>query len=64
MTIPHENVQYGAHAGTIDPASPVLTGLDILGVVVAAVMLLLPLTAGGTHYSGVGWEKTETAGER
>jgi hypothetical protein len=38
--------------------------LDILGVVVAAAMLLLPLTAGGTHYSHVGWEQTESGSAR
>ena len=36
-------------------SGPTFTGLDILGGIVAAAMLLLPLTAAATHASHQGW---------
>jgi hypothetical protein len=46
---------------TVD-GGPTFSGLDIMGGIVAAVMLLLPLTAAATHYSHQGWpaEQSET----
>ncbi len=64
MAITNDTVQYGTNTRAIDTSSPTSSGLDILGVVVAAAMLLLPLTAGGTHYSHVGWEQTESGSAR
>ena len=55
MTLSHDTPRYpDPHHATVD-SGPTFTGLDILGGLVAAVMLLLPLTAAATHYSHQGW---------
>ena len=45
----------GAYTG-----SPLFSSLDIVGGIAAAAMLLLPLTAAGTHYSHQGWDTVQT----
>ena len=54
MTITNDNVQYEANYRAIYVSSSTLSGSEILGVSVAAVMLLLLLPAGGTDYSKAG----------
>jgi hypothetical protein len=43
-------------------SGPTFSGLDILGGIVAVVMVLGPLTAAGTHASHQGWptEQSQT----
>lgn len=54
MTIASESSYHAT--GRTD--GPLFSSLDIAGGIVAAVMILLPLTAGATHYSRLGWNDT------
>ncbi len=64
MTLTQDAIRYQDtyRQSTVD-SGPTFSGLDIMGGIVAAVMLLLPLTAAGTHYSHQGWP-TEQATTR
>jgi len=62
MTIPNES-SYNALKPDYTEGS-LFSPLDIMGGIVAAAMLLLPLTAGATHYSKVGWDTVQTEKSR
>ncbi len=63
MTITQDANRYEEtyRQSTVD-SGPTFSGLDVIGGIVAAAMLLLPLTAAATHYSHQGWptEQSET----
>jgi hypothetical protein len=58
MTIPNYGTQ-DSRISTVD-SGPTFTGLDILGGIVAILMILGPLTAAGTHASHQGWPAEQT----
>jgi hypothetical protein len=63
MTITNETGPYRS-ASSDYTGGPLFSSLDILGGIVAAAMLLLPLTAAGTHYSKVGWDTVQAESSR
>ena len=63
MTITNETATYRSPSADYT-GGPLFSSLDILGGIVAAAMLLLPLTAAGTHYSKVGWDTVQTENSR
>jgi hypothetical protein len=63
MTIAQDSTYRSMPAGTT-VGGPTFTGLDILGLIVAAAMLLLPLSAAGLHWSHQGWPQEQAADNR
>ncbi len=63
MTIAQDATYRSLTAGTA-VGGPTFTGLDILGGIVAVVMLLLPLSAAGLHWSHQGWPQEQAADNR
>ena len=62
MTITQDTARYSSlPSSSAVTSGPSFSGLDILGAIVAIVMLLGPLTAAGTHYSHQGWPAEQTA---
>ncbi len=59
MTITNDSVPYGRTSAGYTNGT-LFSSLDIVGGIVAAAMLLLPLTAAGTHYSHQGWETVQS----
>jgi hypothetical protein len=59
MTITNDSASYGRSKSEYTDG-PLFSSLDITGGIVAAAMLLLPLTAAGTHYSHQGWDTVQT----
>ena len=57
MTIANE--PYSPHSSDYT-GGPLFSSIDIVGGIVAAAMLLLPLTAAATHYSKMGWDPVQT----
>jgi hypothetical protein len=43
----------------LDDNQPTFAGLDILGGILAIIMILGPLTLAGTHASHMGWGPTQ-----
>ncbi len=63
MTITQDTARYSSTpSGYAIEEGPAFGGIDILGAIVAAFMVLGPLTAAGTHASHQGWP-TERAAE-
>ncbi len=65
MTVTQDTARYSAAPpGSAAIGGPAVTGLDILGVIVAALMILGPLTAGATHASQAGGPTEQAAENR
>ena len=62
MTMPTESSYNTLSSDYTD--GPLFSPMDIMGGIVAAAMLLLPLTAGATHYSKMGWDTVQTEKSR
>lgn len=62
MTITQDTARYSSIPSSADVTSgPTFSGLDILGAIVAIVMVLGPLSAAGAHLSHQGWPAEQTS---